>query len=96
MNIYLLEQKINIGYDTYDSCVVISENSDAACCLHPDPYVTHFKNDEWMGMTKFNVEYEFGLGGWVHFSQRGEIKVTLLGVSETDVSRVVCSSFNAG
>ena len=30
MNIYLLEQNDNTGYDTYDSMVVYAESKDAA------------------------------------------------------------------
>lgn len=35
MEIYLLEQDLNNGYDTYDSVVVIAENEDEARKIHP-------------------------------------------------------------
>lgn len=35
MNIYLLEQDVNDGYDTYDSCVVYAMSEDEAKDIHP-------------------------------------------------------------
>jgi hypothetical protein len=36
MNLYLLSQNVNTGYDTYDSCVVCAKNEDEARTLGPD------------------------------------------------------------
>ena len=35
MNIYLLSQDDNRGYDTYDSCVVYAESEEAAWLVTP-------------------------------------------------------------
>lgn len=35
MNIYLISQTENDGYDTYDSCVVVAENEDMARRITP-------------------------------------------------------------
>ncbi len=35
MNLYLLSQNVNDGYDTYDSCVVAAESSDEARTITP-------------------------------------------------------------
>lgn len=35
MNIYLIEQTVNSGYETYDSAVVCAENEDCAKLVHP-------------------------------------------------------------
>ncbi len=35
MNLYLLTQNENSGYDTYDSCVVAAENLDQARMIRP-------------------------------------------------------------
>jgi len=35
MNLYLISQKVNNGYDTYDSAVVAAESEDAARSIHP-------------------------------------------------------------
>ena len=36
MNLYLIWQDENMGYDTYDSCIVCAENIDEACKIHPN------------------------------------------------------------
>lgn len=36
MNLYLLTQTVNRGYDTYDSCVVVAENEEDARMTRPD------------------------------------------------------------
>ena len=41
MEIYLLEQDLNNGYDTYKSVIVIAENEDEAREISPSPFVTH-------------------------------------------------------
>lgn len=35
MNLYLLNQNINTGYDTYDSCVVAAESAEDARVIQP-------------------------------------------------------------
>ena len=35
MNLYLLTQTVNRGYDTFDSCVVCAPNEDQAKTIHP-------------------------------------------------------------
>ena len=35
MNIYLLEQNDNMGYDTYDSCVVTANSEEEARQIRP-------------------------------------------------------------
>ena len=46
MNIYLLSQYENRGYDTYDSCVVYAESEDAARLILPSEYV-RFGGGDW-------------------------------------------------
>jgi hypothetical protein len=36
MNIYLISQKENVGYDTYDEAVVCAPNEAAARLINPD------------------------------------------------------------
>jgi len=38
MNIYLLQQNENRGYDTYDSIIVYAENEDNAKLIRPEEY----------------------------------------------------------
>lgn len=42
MNLYLIAQDENTGYDTYDSAVVCAESEDDARQIHP-----FFRNPEW-------------------------------------------------
>lgn len=46
MNIYLLSQSDNRGYDTYDSCVVYAESEDAARLILPSEYA-EFGGGTW-------------------------------------------------
>ncbi|PCJ38958.1 MAG: hypothetical protein COA71_14755 [SAR86 cluster bacterium] len=43
MNIYLISQDTNNGYDTYDSAIVTAENEDVARLIHPDPDLEEYK-----------------------------------------------------
>jgi hypothetical protein len=54
MNIYLLSQSDNRGYDTYDSCVVYAESDDAARLITPSEYAK-FGRGEWASCPE-NVE----------------------------------------
>ena len=38
MNIYLIWQNENRGYDTYDSAVVVAEDEESAKLIHPSTY----------------------------------------------------------
>lgn len=44
MNLYLLTQDENKGYDTFDSCVVAAESLEAATRIHPRG---DWKSDTW-------------------------------------------------
>ena len=101
LNIYLLEQNYVDGWDTYDSMVVIAKSEEEARKIHPSEYVTHVSNDMWMETDKGGCEYsydgEFRGNDWVNYLDRDKIKVTLLGVADSEqVAGVVCTSFNAG
>ena len=92
MNLYLLTQDENNGYDTYDSCVVAADSPKDAVLIHP--------NDEVFGsdpMSKFE--------GWAKGTRRSydtwcsspeQVKVKLVGVAAEGITGVVCASFNAG
>lgn len=101
MEIYLLEQDLNSGYDTYDSVVVIAENEDEARKIHPSSFVTHIKNSKWMGTysggLKIGGEYEQLSSDWVKFDQIEQIKVTHIGTATEEQKKgVLLASFNAG
>lgn len=55
MNIYLLSQTENDGYDTYDSCVVIAENEEEAKTIHPANN-EHYNNEYYYNY-QYSVKY---------------------------------------
>lgn len=104
MKLYLLEQDINRGYDIYDSCVVCAYDENDAKNIHPSEFVTHVKDDKWMGTYsggsdiggEYETENDF-YRSWVRRDELGSIKVKYLGIASKEINRgVVCSSFNAG
>ena len=86
MNIYLISQNKENGYNTYDSAVVVAETAKKAKETHPDPH----KVDPW---NKENRGYMS-----LCWAKRPEyVKSELIGKAKTNVDAgVVCSSFNAG
>ena len=95
MNLYLLSQKINKGYDTYDSCVVVAEDRDLAKMIVPfdidedDEDINPWSNSE----ESYNNSYN---RGWCNTPE--EVTVEYLGVAKegSKENTVICSSFNAG
>lgn len=79
MNLYLLTQTSNRGYDTYDACVVAAKNGESARRIRPD-------HREWTNDLEFS--------GWA-FSPE-QVKVELLGTSNSCVEKLILASFNAG
>ncbi len=81
LKLYLLSQSENNDYDTYDSCVVCSENEDDAKTIRPDGYV--FLENDWRG------------GCWAnHLSA---ISCEEIGIAKKGLTRgVICASFNNG
>jgi len=100
MNIYLISQNVNDGYDTYDSAVVIAPDEDSARRIHPSDYVTHVSNNTWMGTDCNGKEYSMETSydnTWVKYADVDKIKVELVGkASEGTVVGVVLVSLNAG
>lgn len=100
MNLYLISQYDNMGYDTYDSAVVVAKNEQEAREVHPSELVTHVSNGKWMGTYKRGElkgkEYvQDNIRGWVSFKDISCIKVELLG--KTDKKKgLILASFNAG
>lgn len=100
MNLYLISQTINEGYDTYDSAVVAAESEDEARKIHPSPFVTHVTDEVWMGTYSggdhIGEEYEANEDlCWVRFSDIHHITVEYLGATEKPKG-LILASFNAG
>ena len=91
MNIYLLSQSTNTGYDTWDSCVVIAKDEEEARMTHPYyRYFTDDPNDEYNNWNGISGDYD----GWCNSKY---VSVELIGTAANGMKRqVVCSSFHAG
>jgi hypothetical protein len=86
MNLYLISQSENNGYDTYDSAVVCASNEDEARNMSP------FTGEpmDWASPSKYYFS------DWV--SRADRVRVELLGPAlpaRIDAG-VICASFNAG
>ena len=94
MNIYLVEQDVNNGYDTYDSFVVVAENEEIAKHTSPSGYYV-WKNEVWYFCYSDGTCEPSSQLDWCLPS---DVKVTLIGEADrkyTETTVVLCS-FNAG
>ena len=83
MNIYLIWQDVNYGYDVFDSAVVIAESIDDAKSIHPGGGATATSYDD--------------LAAYEDWCIQSEVQVKEIGVIFEGQKRgVVCASFNAG
>jgi hypothetical protein len=95
MNLYLVYQRVDKDYDTYDSFVVCACSEHIARVTHPATgrqlcidYDGYFLLDG--EGTAFTPLYN-----WV--DHIGDVNVTLLGEADASISAgIVCRSFNAG
>jgi|LauGreDrversion4_2_1035121.scaffolds.fasta_scaffold985888_2 hypothetical protein len=88
MNIYLLSQHSNTGYDTYDSCVVRAPDEASARLMHP-------RGDlEWNGSQW--VFPDLGRAGIDTWACPDAVTVEYIGTAGDAQSGVICASFNAG
>ena len=108
MNIYLLEQKENTGYNTFSSCIVIAENEEKAKEIHPASNSENIiiESNEWyidedllkkhFPDIKERINHLSLAFGWVGYADRNKITVKKLGVSNVEKHGVVLSSYHAG
>lgn len=84
MNLYLISQKENDTYDTYDAAVVCAPDEETACNMHPGDGTT-IKSDSW--------SYIFNC--WC--SSTDKVTVQYLGKADESIKQgVVLASYNAG
>ena len=97
MNLYLISQDVNNGYDTYDSAVVAAETEQEARETHPSMFVTHITDGKWMGTYSGGgelsvTEYLNDDGSdWLRFSDIDNVKVELLGETEKERGVILAS-----
>ncbi len=94
MNIYLVHQSVNNGYDTYDSFVVVAENEEIAKHTSPSRFYV-WKNEVW------NFCYSDGTcepSSQLDWCLPSDVKVTLIGEADRKYTEttVLLASFNAG
>jgi len=81
MNLYLISQTENEGYDTFDSAVVAAESEEIARNMNPS--------------TGHAMNWEKEIYSWCYKAE--SVKVLLIGKARKDTPRgVICASFNAG
>ena len=85
MNLYLLTQTTNTGYDTYDSCIVAARSEQEAKTITP-------KNDTF---DKNENGYSYGNRGWCGSAE--QVHCTKIGTAIKGTQKgVILASFNAG
>jgi len=83
MNLYLLRQKENSDYDTFDSCVVCAENETEAVNIMPD-----------FGKGK-QFEPSSAYGAWAF--TLSAVECEYIGIAAPNIEKgIVIASFNAG
>ena len=99
MNIYLLGQDDNTGYDTWDSMVIAAENeTDAKYLSFVEAYIIKEKGPSSSIETPLVWRnYYLPYRSYDHFSDWSEHPTTTLLASNADIPEgVLCASFNAG
>ncbi len=93
MNLYLLTQTANWGYDTYDACVVCAPSEEQAKSIHPRGDRHHVEGAGWVWSDYPNF-LRCDAAGW---ASPDNVTATLIGVANPTVKAgVVLASFRAG
>lgn len=91
MNIYLLTQNTNTGYDTFDSCVVAAPDEATARTLHPRG------GRNWNGRAWAWSDGTLGYAREFEWTDPDNVTVKHVGTALADQSvGVICASYNAG
>ena len=90
MNLYLLAQNENTGYDTYDSMVIAAENeTDALWLSYKQAYMIEPSiKPKWR---EYTLQNDFSYTSWVINPD-----ISIIATNTTESESVVCASFNAG
>lgn len=93
MNLYLLTQNENRGYDSYDSAIVAAENEDEARKICPSGMYEW--RDGWFYYHRPNSFQSRRRTDWAN--DIANISVRLIGIADPTVGRgLILASFNAG
>ena len=92
MNLYLVSQNENDGYDTFDSFICAAESEQNAREIHPFGYQD--KDCDEYSEEDDNWFYD---DTWVSKDKIGKVKVKQIGVADPSIPKgVILASFNAG
>lgn len=101
MNLYLISQYKNKGYDTYDAAVVAAETEDDARTIIPiglhERFNSETGNSEWYNRYTKQWEQERFITRLTWAPNIKYVSVELIGTAEPGTERgVILASFNAG
>jgi hypothetical protein len=94
LKLWLIYQTENLGYDTYDSAVVVAETEADARDIHPSQYIENYS------IAKDNPDdfqrWDYDYSNWA--SHPDKVTAEYIGDAAPNMKAgdVVCSSFNAG
>lgn len=80
MNLYLVSQDVNGGYDTFDSFIVAANSIKEAQSYHP------INGLDWDGKIKAHDTW----------CDKEDVTVQLIGKASKDIEGIILASFNAG
>ena len=86
--LYLLTQSVAVGYDTYDSMVVVAKSAEQARSIAPtwDDAIELFPNGRWLDL----------VGDWASHPDHVTSKFLGRAAPRTACPSIVLKSFNAG
>lgn len=97
MNIYKIWVDGYIGYDAYDSAIVVAENEEAARHIHPGDKPGHLVTGYNPETGQFDKPWYEGESYFWDWQSPKNVKVTLVGTTNLfPAGTVLCASFNAG
>lgn len=97
MNLYLISQSANLGYDTYDCAVVAAETEDIARSIHPASADALLDDKAYIAAKAYDAieTASYRRRAWVDDPLL--VKVRLIGVAAEGTKQgVIVASFNAG
>ena len=86
----------HMGYDTYDSCIVVAKSEDKAKEISPSKFYEYIDGSWYSVYANGEKERENCRGDWV--DDISEINVKKVGKAYDNCveGEVICASFNAG
>lgn len=96
MKLWLISQKVNNNYDTYDSAVVAANSEEEARNTYPDNWGcsdVYWNGSKWLWQIKDNRVLDYSHGTW---TTPEHVTVEFLADGYEGPAGTVCASFNAG